>query len=370
MKARTTTASILYVLFAVVFMGVHMITMPTILANFAIAAVGLCALAYCIICNGLGRSNSYLILFGISFTLFMVLSILYNGNADFLDILWIWAYMGAAALLYEFSIPRKVYWWVAYGIIICLFVHIASGGTPKGFLTFGSENNISVYLIFFVLVAYLSQMKEEAALQYLPAFLTVAICLWSGSRGGTLSAAVMVGGVFLYNFLSVKKGKLSSVLKMGALLALGVSLLDRFGGNFIKAFARKVERYGGESVRTEIWMEYIRGACGSVGNFLFGVNTTDGFYVLLHSVGGNIHNAFLTLHAKFGLFACVFLVILIFAVLSKSAKEKNGVIVVALATASVRMLFDWIAFPGLYDVLFWYMLLYVLDRRVRPRNEQ
>ena len=69
------------------------------------------------------------------------------------------------------------------------------------------------------------------------------------------------------------------------------------------------------------------------------------------------------LHAKFGLLALGLLIVLIFLVVHKAIKEKNYIMIIILLAASARMFFDWIAFPGLYDVLFWYMYLYILRRQ-------
>ena len=106
-----------------------------------------------------------------------------------------------------------------------------------------------------------------------------------------------------------------------------------------------------------------------------GANTSNGTYQWLSFYNGNTHNSFLMLHAKFGLLALGLLIVLIFLVVHKAIKEKNYIMIIILLAASARMFFDWIAFPGLYDVLFWYMYLYILsrqnyeDRRLEQLNE-
>lgn len=90
-----------------------------------------------------------------------------------------------AILSYEFAISEKVYWCVAYFIIVLICVYIVKGGAANDLLAMGSQNNISAYVIFFVIMGYLSVMREKKVIKYYAGFLTLAICLWTGSRAGS-----------------------------------------------------------------------------------------------------------------------------------------------------------------------------------------
>ena len=370
MKTRTKTASFLYVLFVATYIIGHIADIPSLLANFLIACVGIFALFYCLYKYGSNKYNSYLIVFGILFSSLMLISILYNGNSDMQDILWIWAYMGIAALIYEFDIPKRTFEICSWFFVILILAHIIRGGTPREFLRMGSENNISAYLIFFILAGYLGRLSDHKSLKYLLPLFCLVISLWTGSRGGALAAAVLVICVFLHNFLAIKKGKFFTLVKICLLLAVSYWLLNAVLGDFISAFIDKIDQYGGESIRTEIWAEYISGIFDSIGNVLLGVNILGHKYLLLNSYSGNTHNSFLMLHAKFGLIACVLLLLLMAKVLIKSTREKKALLLVVLITSGTRMLFDWVAFTGLYDVLFWYMFIYTIDNRGENTTEQ
>lgn len=130
----------------------------------------------------------------------------------------------------------------------------------------------------------------------------------------------------------------------------------------------KINRYGGTSIRTEIWREYILGVLSNAGNFIFGADTSNVMYHWLSFYSGNTHNSFLMLHAKFGIVALLMVIILLFVVLHKSIQEKNYIMMVTVIVAIARMFFDWISFPGLYDILFWYMFLYALDKEEYGRQ--
>ena len=355
-------ATIIYILFAMIFMGGHILKIQSLVADFLIALIGLCAFAYGILKKNINGLNSYLILAGILYSVFMLLSLIYNGNADYMDLLWIWAYMGIAILSYEFAISEKVYWCVAYFIIVLICVYIVKGGAANDLLAMGSQNNISAYVIFFVIMGYLSVMREKKVIKYYAGFLTLAICLWTGSRAGIISSFLLLIGTFLYNFLAVKGQKAKSLVKWCIMIGFGIWAVNHFFGKYLLGLTEKLDRYGNASIRTEIWKEYLHGVLSNVGNFLLGVKTSDGIYRWLSFYNGNTHNSFLMLHAKFGLLAFVLLMILISVVIRKAIKEKNYIMIIVIISASARMFFDWIAFPGLYDILFWYMLLYVFDR--------
>lgn len=363
MKPRTKTASFFYILFAIIFIGGHIVDIPPILCNFLIALCGIGALGYCILKKGFGGTVSYYIVLGILFSMLMFLSVFYNGNADYLDILWVWAYLGIGALIYEFDIPTKTYWIVAYAVIALIAAYMLTGGAIDGLLKIGSQNNISTYVFFFVLAGYLSQAKDRKPMQYIPTCLVAAISLWSGSRAGLLAAGVLLVCIFLYNFLAMQKGKLKTLGKILALIILGLLAVIYFFGDYMAAFFHKIQNYGGSSVRTEIWAEYIGGMFDSLRNFVFGVKMSDKQYTLLNYYTGNTHNAFLMLHAKYGIVAFVTVLYYTCKALFRSLAEKNTVLIIVLIATAVRMFFDWVAFPGLYDVFIWYVIIYAIDNR-------
>ena len=374
-RLKINNAAIIYTLFAIVFMSGHILKIQSLVANFVIALVGFYALLYSVLKKGIRGINAYLILIGVLYSVFMILSLLYNGNADYMDLLWIWAYMGIAILTYEFEISKRTYWNIAYFIIVLICIYVVRGGAADNLLSMGSQNNISAYVIFFVIMGYLSLMKEKRTIKYYAIFLTLAICLWTGSRAGIISASLLLVGTFLYNFLAIKGQKIQSLVKWCGLICFAVWAVNHFFGKYLLGLTAKLDRYGSGSIRTEIWREYIQGIEANIGNFFLGANTSDGTYQWLSFYNGNTHNSFLMLHAKFGLLALGLLIVLIFFVVHKAIKEKNYIMIIILLAASARMFFDWIAFPGLYDVLFWYMYLYILsrhdyeDRRLEQLNE-
>ena len=363
-KTKSKAASIIYVLFVILFIWGRIANIQPMLCNFFNALSGVIAFGYCFLKKRLNRINSYLILFGILFSVAMLLSILYNKNADYLDILWIWSYMGIAALIYQCNIPSKVFWVVAYTILLSIMVYMFQGNAADKLLKIGSVNNISAYIIFFVILGYLSEKnKENKTMTYIPSFFTLAISLWTGSRAGILSAVVLVGCIFINNFFIVKKKKISTLFKICLLIFVGIWAVNHFFEDYMAAFFEKMKYYGNTSVRTEIWLEYINGMFDSLGNFLFGVNMLGSNYPLLKYYSGNTHNSFLMLHAKYGVIGVLGGCLFIFKAMWRAKCNKNTLLIMMALVASTRMFFDWIAFPGLYDIIFWLLVIYAIDKR-------
>lgn len=363
MNKKVKIATLIYATFAAVLIGVHLIELQSLIANLLIALVGLVAFVFCMVNNKIRGSASYSIIFGVLFSLLMTISMLYNGNAEIYDLIWIWSFLGIALLSYEFEIPTRAYYLVHMSVVAVIIIYILTGGVAKNFFKDISENNISAYLIFFACMGYLSQMRSKTKINFLPSLSTLAISLWSGSRAGVLATVVLVVLTFFYNMSVIKKRRMEYFLKAVFVVVILVGITALFLRDFVAAFLDKLSRYGGESARTEIWSEYFGAMVDSFGNFLFGVGVSNTDYPLLNYYSGNTHNAFLMLHSLFGMAAVVVVLVLIVCVVRKAVKNGNLIIMIVLCASVVRMMFDWIGFTGLYDVLFWYMALYLFDDR-------
>ena len=130
----------------------------------------------------------------------------------------------------------------------------------------------------------------------------------------------------------------------------------------------KLDRYGVESERTIIWSEYYKGVSNSVFNFLFGVNGSDPQFTHLSDHEGNTHNAFLMLHAKFGLFGFLLISIYLAKSFVKAYKTRQYVFMALLAVVGIRSIFDWTAFPGLLDVIFYFFILFYKDDMIYKQS--
>ena len=49
----------------------------------------------------------------------------------------------------------------------------------------------------------------------------------------------------------------------------------------------------------------------------------------------------------------------------KSLKTKDYVFFNTISVVVFRSFFDWTAFPGIFDIFFWIMIIYVGDKKTR-----
>lgn len=300
--------------------------------------------------------------YGILMSIFMCLEMFFIGNAKFINILWIWAYIGPALLLFEFGIPRK-YTFVFFYLICVYFTFPAITGriSVQEILTHGSINYISILSIFCLCLYYLSHRCENpVTLSYIPVLLVMFLSIWTGSR----ASIICCGLVFIlllrinYKFSNTSSSK-SWFFILAAVIIIGALWFGQhYIGMFDESLQYKMDKQGMESARSILWGEYISGMFSDVVEFFFGVDGLSVKYPHLQYYNGNPHNSFLVLHAKYGIVGFVIIISLIYKSIVKSIKHKDSIMQLIIAIAVVRCFFDWNAFPGLYDVLFWYIILY------------
>ncbi|MBD5390257.1 O-antigen ligase family protein [bacterium] len=361
---------LLLVLFAIVAVGAPLIKMDTDRMNMFIALVGLFCMIYYLV-KGNRQMKVFGLSFGLSLSVFMLISIVYNGNAKLVNILWIWAYLGVALLLYQYGI-RKFFATLLFYAGSLFFVYQALTGNHAAdeLLNVGSENNISVYCIFLMIIYYLSCLKngEIKKIPYIPILLVLFIALWTASRAAMLTLGLFFVFVLIYNTI---RGhfSISSVVMLLVIVVAVVYFSKNYFQEFGLALTTKIDRYGGSSVRSLIWSDYFRGMGQSFGNFLFGVKGTDSQYPYLCYYNGNTHNAFLMLHSKFGVGGVVLIFWYLLLGTIKALKAKRYVFISLLFVVALRAMFDWAAFPGLLDVIFYFYVIYAKDKYISLRQD-
>lgn len=350
-------------LFIIVTIGTRLINMDAEMMNLCIALAGLLCFGFSVFWG-----NTRLMTFSVKLCLFlsllMAISIIYNGNARIVNLLWVWAYMGAALLLYEFGLDLRVATVLFYTSSL-FFVYQAITGSVEvdEILNVGSQNNISTLCIFMMIVYYFTELRnrKKEQMSFLPAIVVLFVSIWTASRAALLTMAFFFLFVVLYNFINNKisfRNVVFVAIVVTVVPFIYVNYFQDFGGGIMS----KLDRYGVESERTIIWAEYMEGVGNSFGNFLFGVKGTDPQYSHLSYHEGNTHNAFLMLHAKFGIMGFILVLSLLFKSFIKTVKTKNFALLALLFVVMIRSIFDWTAFPGLLDVIFYFYILFSYDK--------
>lgn len=352
-------------IFVLVSVGSRFLSVDADTTNMLIALIGLsCMLFYALF------GNKHLKMFGFALSVFlsvlMLISIIYNGNAKPKNILWIWGYMGVALLLYEFGIRRITAAALFYLFsVYIVYLSLSSTLLLEEILNFGSQNNISVLYIFIMIIYFLTELRfsKSKTMLLLPIFLVLTISIWTANRAAVLVLAAFVLFAFANNIFLSK----SSFRQLFPYLIITIILLflfKYFYSFYSNSLIEKIERYGAESDRTHIWTEYVKGMGQSLGNLVFGVNTSDSHYYYLNYYDGNTHNAFLMLHAKFGLIGLITILFFLYKSVVKAIKLKHYRLISLLFVVALRSLFDWTAFPGLLDVIFYFFIIYYIDSKM------
>lgn len=328
--------------------------------NMYKALCGLCCFVLAFIignCKLRGR----ILLYGGIMSALMAISIIYNGNARYVNLLWIWAYLGVTQLVFEYGASRLLSQIIVYlGCLYFIYNSLFGDMVSAEILGHGSANNVSILCIYLLSIYFLSLKRVENSLPYIPTLLILFISVWTANRSGIISAFIFFIFTFFINLKRSKtrKEKIVNYLVIGIIVTVAMYLSIRYIALIDEALMYKLDRQGMESARSILWKEYLNGCFDSLGNFLFGVPSNTPVYPNLRYYEGNPHNSFLMLHSKFGLWGFLFIILSLGRCFIKVIRKKDYIILGLLIIISVRAFFDWSAFPGLLDVLFWYFVLY------------
>ena len=368
---KIKSPDLLLAVFLSVYVHTRIIPMPDMLANlFAALAGGLC-FGYCVLMKAKAPRWGCLAL-GIVFCLSLIASLIHNGNGSVYYVLWVGAFLGVAMLIYSYRINPKFVLAQYYAFALILTLYALFGGPVKDFLSIGSENNISTYLILYLMVYLLSRRYSNAPVALLPVAVAIVLTMWTGCRGGLLALGAMLVPAFVFNVLrSSGKNRYAALWRKfikskpmmigAAVLALGAIALV-LTSDFFAMIIWKLTAYGGTSVRTEIWGDYFSSTFDSAGNFFLGPDIHGSTYEWLIKYPGNPHNAFLSLHAHFGLLPFILVLLALVWTAVWIIRQKKYILGTVLVAAVVRSFFDWTAGPGPYDVIYYYFAICLMDR--------
>lgn len=361
-KSEEIIPDILIMLFVLIINVGRMLIANSMLINLLLMIIGILALAFVFIKKH--KSIGSIAIVGIVLSCLLILSTLYNNNSDMFDLLWIWVYLGLAALLYHFPLSKKNMRFTFYFVLFIYASFMLRGADASEVFYSISANNISVYLIFSLSLYFISLRETEGkvSLPYIPIIAVLIVTAWTGSRAALLTMLFFLITVVMYNLLYINKMKFSSFIKVTALVMVIFVFIDTLAANYLTNLLYKLDRYGMESSRTLIWDHYISAALDGLGSFVFGVSTENSRYAYLRE---NLHNAFFMLHAKYGVMGFLLIITCIFGTCWNLIKKKEFAYLIIIASLCIRSLFDWTAFPGCYDIFFFYCIFYFLGVRKR-----
>lgn len=218
-----------------------------------------------------------------------------------------------------------------------------------------SRNVLSAIMIFLTFNLALSYYQEDKRIPLFFVFFCFLTCLFLLGRSGIFISAAFL---FFHLFFYYKK----SILLL-LLLFIGACFLF-FGFDPVAYFQDQSNfKKGLESSRTQLIEEYLTGLFYNNKSVFWGRN----FYEccsLTMSYGGNIHNSFLSGHAKYGVLHTIF-VCFIFASIFICRKWYLTLIA---SLIFVRYFYDQMGFFGVYDISILYLILILLMNKAKMNN--
>lgn len=257
-------------------------------------------------------------------------------------------------------IERKKYWIelnLSYIVISYFVFKLIIGINARDVFDHTSYNSISIILITSCIVMYIYNYTGNRKISLVPALLTFLLCVWAMGRGGIISSFFLVIGIFYYKYPRKLKIVffylfLCFVIFMHFFELPFNALVDYF--SFLEAVQLAVDRSEQQEERIIIINDYIGNL--KFYNLIFGVNIFENPSPLLIELHYNLHNSFLNLHSKLGLYSFV----VIFASFFSLYRFYffNKLYLILFSTLLLRGFTDGFLFFESLDFIYYYFILY------------
>lgn len=312
------------------------------------------------------KTNEEKVVLGKELVIFLLLTLLgiyssgYNNNASVSGYLFATlSSFGITLLFVRFRIPSKIVLMIwFYYLILFLIYFVLNNGEMYFFMAKGgqSRNYISVMILTITGLFFLSKQEKIVCKEYILIALTdLLVCILSIGRGGILASfLILVGGIWVWLFTGYEKK--SFVYKFIVVVVMASIFLVLFWtmGYLEKLFGGFVE-YGIESNRIDlVWKPYLQ-KMSMYKNVLFGANYVDEIGRYNH-----LHNSFLMLHARYGVFGLFMILYCIARSVFCLKKNNNFLMLFFVIAYLIRAITDSMLGFSYCDIaLFSIMFIYI-----------
>ena len=342
--------NLVYILFGINAMLQYFAFLPIRISNVFFVILGIISLTF-IVLSFKGKMLFRYFLFLLIYIAGGIISYIWNGNADLVEMLWPVAFMGIGALFVFFNVSFKITNFMYFFFCaLCLGLIYLKGGVDN--LTGNSSrNSISVYILLFLSLNMIQAYKSACSLSILYAVVAVITCLAAIGRSGIITAVLLMVMFFLVDFEKGVSNFKNIKIMIGASVIIAIAYIgiNYFFPEIINDAVVNFEWRGLESKRTLIWLDYIKKVCSSIANIVFGAEISG--TRLLNFYSSNLHNSFLMLHAKYGIIGLSIVLISLIRAGVRMLKERNMYLFVPLVSIFFRMNFDYTNFNGILDTV-------------------
>lgn len=250
---------------------------------------------------------------------------------------------------------KKKYAYLLFCIIIgvIVFRYLLTGDMGSVF-THASRNAISSYALLCSCFVYTVHVHDKS-LPILPALISFLVSALAVGRGGIISSLILLIGVILINTHNKKLFSIKGFLFLVSfIISSFVFFLQYFDLFFKEALDKMDSQSFAENDRIVILNQYLQIIKNNNMKLLFGVPSSD--IPLVEYLSGNFHNSYLSLHSHFGIIGFFILFYMLHKSCHKIIMSKSWILLLILITILVRIYTDLLAFNGLYDSLFFYII--------------
>jgi hypothetical protein len=218
------------------------------------------------------------------------------------------------------------------GGVTIIFSYLMLSNVAARFWGKGSENHVSIFILFFTIIYFLAQQLNNRNPNPVQALLALTISLFAQGRGGVISAGILFLGIIAIRYTQ----KLTSFMIALVLTTLVYFLfIDRIQYLLNPIFLAIFDRPLLDDPRMILNNTYIENL--NWAQLIFGAKAF-GSEFSMNMLGITAHNSFLSIHASYGIFA-----LLIFGVLGLSIISnwnRNNYLVVFLIAILFRSFSD------------------------------
>lgn len=204
--------------------------------------------------------------------------------------------------------------WVAFGIYFFVLLYIANAvflrGVPFDEVTVNNYNYISYHLMLYCIPLFLFCSNNDKLVNILIPLSSFIMAALATGRGGILSTGV----ILLYSLYLIFRGNWKNMWFQKVVIGIcviGIIVVgvNEYSGYIDIATSRFTEHGMESSGRSKAWILYLQ-ACINPFYFILGAPVDAIPYIKYHLLG-SLHNSYLTLHAREGVFGIIIMCMMI-----------------------------------------------------------
>lgn len=245
--------------------------------------------------------------------------------------------------------------------VIVVIYRFSTVGFRGMIYTSSSSNFVSVQLLYPLVVYYCIVERNNKRIRVFPALCAWVLSLLSRGRGGILATTILLVGIVLLAYNKAMEIKKIIAILVG-IIAIGVcalnaeKIIEKVNNSIVSEYFRD---RGMESVRTEIWKDYIK-SLDSEKEVLLGGDITNTYAGMYYS--GNVHNSFLNIHIHNGLIMVSVVLLLVVCAFYRGVKWRKWVYLVCMGAMFLRAFTDNVFWPAYGTPVLFFLLLWLPPR--------